>query len=139
MMPLQREVGYDSNSFLILSYAWQLLFIIRIIYMDLYKVLDMNKNEIVNVLLENGFEEHKYKSVVSDEYKTEYVPKWKNVEIYINNIISIRITDNDGVIRLFNDELLFLGNYQNYWGGWFKNKIGIDSKIIDNISIYGIV
>ena len=99
----------------------------------------MNKNEIVNILLENGFEEHKYKSIVTDEYKTEYIPKWKSVELYINNIISIRITDNDGVVRFFNDELLFLSNHQNYWDGWFKNKIGIDSKIIDNIDIYGMV
>ena len=99
----------------------------------------MDKKEIVKELLNNKFTQEEYTTLLGKKY-FEYLPTNKRVDIIINNNIKIRTSNCDGRIRIeenrFSDDTLtFLDNYQDYWGGWFKNEINIPLKIIDTICI----
>ena len=96
----------------------------------------MEKDEIIEILLNNGFEKSVWFSVVDDNPRLEYVPMYDEVEIYFNNYdIEIRTTNQDTKIRFFNNEILFLSNYQDYCGGWYKNCMKINMNIIKDMQI----
>lgn len=95
----------------------------------------MNKQErFRQILLQNGFRKQKYETLRND-FEEEYVPTDDRVDIIINDSISIRTSECDGRIRLHNNQIIFLDNYQDYWGGWFKNEFDIDIDIVKNLKI----
>lgn len=98
----------------------------------------MNKQDIIDILLDNGFVEQKWKSLADESVHIEYAPVYTNTEIFFNdNGIYVRSTDDkDFKIRFFNDEMLFLANHQDYWGGWSKQCFKININIIDDIDIW---
>lgn len=96
----------------------------------------MEKDEIVKVLLNNGFKRNVWFSTVDDRARLEYVPIYDEVEIYFNDYdIEVRTTNQDTKIRFFNNQILFLSNYQDYCGGWYKNCMKINMKIIKDMKI----
>lgn len=95
----------------------------------------MNKEQkLKQILLMNGFKKQKYE-IISRKTEEEYIPTDDRVDIIINDSISIRTSERDGRIRLYDNQIIFLDNYQDYWGGWFKNEFDIDIDIIKNLKI----
>ncbi len=96
----------------------------------------MNEDGIVNELLKNGFSETSYKSVVDDKFHTRYMPNHRSVKLIVNGFMEICATEDTGFcIELSNGKLEILGNHQDYWGGWYKNRFYMDVEKIQTLEV----